>query len=94
MERSNVLQRNQDVSVQLDVGDVLDEAVGGQHAVLVIAAEEGDFDLLTLVLVGVILDGSEPSEFGSTIDATPAVGAVRCAAGVLPVWSGISCSAL
>jgi hypothetical protein len=71
MERSNVLERDQDVSVQLDVGDVLDEAVSGQHPVLVIAAEEGDFDLLTLVLVGVVLDGPEPSEFGLTIACRP-----------------------
>jgi len=55
MERGDVLERDQDVSVQLDVRDVLDEAVGGQHPVLIIAAEEGDFDLLTLVLVGVVL---------------------------------------
>ena len=36
-------------------GDVVDVAVRGQHAVLVLAAEERDLDLLTLVLVGVVL---------------------------------------
>src|SRR5947208_6765408 len=55
VEGGDVLQRDQDVSVQLDVGDVLDEAVGGQDTVLIIAAEEGDFDLLTFVFVGVVL---------------------------------------
>ena len=48
-------ERDQDVPVQLDVGDVVDVAVRGQHAVLVLAAEERDLDLLTLVLVGVVL---------------------------------------
>src|SRR5205814_1461560 len=55
VQRGDVLQRDQDVPVQLDVGDVLDVAVRGQHAVLVLAAEERDLDLLALVLVGVVL---------------------------------------
>src|SRR5436309_4284660 len=55
VERGDVLQRDQDVPVQLDVGDVLDIAVRGQHAVLILAAEERDLDLLALVLVGVVL---------------------------------------
>src|SRR3954454_6473330 len=55
VEGGDVLQRDQDVPVQLDVGDVLDEAVRGQHTVLVIAPEERKLDLLTLVLVGVVL---------------------------------------
>ena len=50
-------KRDQDVPVQLDVRDVVDVAVRGQHAVLVLAAEERDLDLLTLVLVGVVLHG-------------------------------------
>jgi hypothetical protein len=53
------------VPVQLDVGDVLDVAVRGQHSVLVLAAEERDLDLLTLVLVGVVLDATQASDFGS-----------------------------
>ena len=48
-------KRDQDVPVQLDVRDVVDVAVRRQHAVLVLAAEERDLDLLTLVLVGVVL---------------------------------------
>ena len=55
VERGDVLQRDQDVTVQLDVGDVLDEAVSGEHAVLVVASEQGDLDLLALVLVRVVL---------------------------------------
>ena len=51
-------KRDQDVPVQLDVRDVVDVAVRGQHAVLVLAAEERDLDLLTLVLVGVVLHES------------------------------------
>ena len=41
--------------VQLDVRDVLDVAVRGQHTLLVLPAEERDLDLLALVLVGVVL---------------------------------------
>ena len=48
-------ERNQDVPVQLEVGDVVEEAVGGEHAVLVVAAEERDLDLLALVFAGVVL---------------------------------------
>ena len=55
VERGDVLERDEDVAVQLDVGDVLDVAVRGQHAFLVVAAEERDLDLLALVLVGVVL---------------------------------------
>ena len=51
----DVLQRDEDVPVQLDVGDLVDRAVRGQHAVLVVAAEERDLDLLALVLAGVVL---------------------------------------
>src|SRR6059036_94773 len=55
VERGDVLKRDEDVAVQLDVRDVLDIAVRGEHALLVLAAEERDLDLLTLVLVGVVL---------------------------------------
>jgi hypothetical protein len=57
VEGGDVLERDEDVPVQLDVRDVLEVAVRGQDAVLVLAAEEGDLDLLALVLVRVILDG-------------------------------------
>ena len=55
MQRSDVLERDQDVPVQLDMSDLVDGAVRGQDAVLVIAAEERDLDLLPLVLAGVVL---------------------------------------
>src|SRR5205814_4705092 len=55
MERGDVLQRDQDVAVQLDVRHVFDDAVGGEDTVLVVAAEERDLDLLALVLVRVVL---------------------------------------
>ena len=54
-------KRDEDVAVELDVGDVLERAVGGEHAFLVLAAEQGDLDLLTLVLVRVVLHGAERS---------------------------------
>ena len=56
MERGDVLQRHEDVAVQLDVRDILDVAVRGQNALLVLASEEGDLDLLALVFVRVVLD--------------------------------------
>src|SRR5205085_8285919 len=49
VQRGAVLQRDQDVPVQLDVCDVLDVAVGRPQAVLVLTAAERDPDLLTLV---------------------------------------------
>src|SRR5262249_7825835 len=55
VERGDVLQRDQNVAVQFDVRHVLDDAVSREDAVLVIAAEEGDLDLLALVLVRVVL---------------------------------------
>jgi hypothetical protein len=63
VQGGDVLERDQDVPVELYVRNVFEVAVRGQDAVLVLAAEQGDLDLLTLVLVGVILDGSEPSRF-------------------------------
>jgi hypothetical protein len=59
VQRGDVLQRDQDVAVQLDVRDVLDVAVRRQDAVLVLAPEQGDLDLLALVLVRVVLDTRE-----------------------------------
>src|SRR5919204_55134 len=55
VQRRDVLERDQDVAVQLEVGDVFDEAVGGEDAVLVVASEERDLDLFAFVFVGVIL---------------------------------------
>ena len=40
------------------------EQYAGQHALLVLAPEERDLDLLTLVLVRVVLDGLQASRFG------------------------------
>ena len=55
VQRGDVLERHEDVAVQLDVGDLVDVAVRGQDALLVLAAEECDLDLLALVLPGVVL---------------------------------------
>jgi hypothetical protein len=66
VQRRDVLQRDEDVPVQLDVRDLFDRAIGGEDALLILAAEERDLDLLALVLVGVILDAAQRSRFGST----------------------------
>jgi hypothetical protein len=55
VEGGDVLERDEDVAVQLDVRDALDGAVGRERAFLVLAAEELDLDLLPLVLVRVVL---------------------------------------
>jgi len=52
------------MAVQLDMGDVVHVAVRRQDSILVLAAEQRDLDLLTLVLVRVILHASERSAFG------------------------------
>jgi hypothetical protein len=62
VQRGDVLERHQDVPVQLDVGDVLDRTVGGQDTLLVLPAEERHLDLLALVLVRVVVHGSERSQ--------------------------------
>jgi hypothetical protein len=64
VERGDVLQRHEDVAVQLDVRDILDVAVRGQHALLVFPAKKGDLDLLAFVLVRVVLDARERSRSG------------------------------
>jgi hypothetical protein len=38
------------------MGDVLDVAVSGEDALLILASKEGDLDLLALVFVRVVLD--------------------------------------
>jgi hypothetical protein len=65
VERGNVLERDEDVPVELDVGDVLHVAVRGERPLLVLAAEERELDLLTLVLVRVVLDVTERSRLRS-----------------------------
>jgi hypothetical protein len=77
VERGDVLERDEDVSVELDVRDALDPAVRGQSSVLVLAAEELHLDLLSLVLVGVVLHRPERSGFRSTIPFVPAVVAAK-----------------
>ena len=57
VEARDVLERDEDVTVELDVRDVLDRAVGGQGPLLVFAAEQRELDLLALVLVRVVLHG-------------------------------------
>ena len=39
------------MAVELEVGDVLDETVGREDSVLVVASEERDLDLLPLYLL-------------------------------------------
>src|SRR4051794_11809332 len=53
MERRDVLQRDEDVAVELDVRHLVDSAVRREDTVLVIAAEERDLHLLALVLARV-----------------------------------------
>src|SRR5439155_25753959 len=65
VQRGDVLEWHEDVPVQLDVGDVLDVAVGCQYALLVLAPEERDLDLLALVLAGVVLHRSGQSSRSS-----------------------------
>src|SRR6266550_4617329 len=55
VQRGDVLQRNENVPVQLYVGDVLHVAIGGEDAFLILAAEKGDLNLLALVFVRVVL---------------------------------------
>jgi hypothetical protein len=59
VERGDVLQRHEDVAVQLDVRHLVDEAIRGENAFLVIAAEKGYLDALALVLAGVVLHGGQ-----------------------------------
>src|SRR6478609_7162474 len=66
VKRRNVLKGDEDVAVQLDVRDLVDVAVRGQHAFLVLAAEQRDLDLLALVLARVVLHRSERSQLRIT----------------------------
>ena len=69
--------------------DTFDAAVGREGAFLILAAEKLELDLLALVLVRVVLDGSEGSGFRSTIGFAPAVDAAGCRSRVVPVWSQV-----
>ena len=64
VQRRDVLQGHEDVPVQLDVRDVLDRAVRREHALLVLAAEERELDLLAFVLVRVVLHPAQASGSG------------------------------
>jgi hypothetical protein len=66
MERRDVLQGDEDVTVELDVRDILERAVRGQNALMVLPSEQRDLDLLALVLVRVVLDGAQASRSRST----------------------------
>ncbi len=59
------------MAVELDMRDVVDRAVRGQDAVLVVAAEERDLDLLTLVLARVVVDAAQPSQTRMVTRPTP-----------------------
>ena len=69
--------------VELDVRHLLDRAVRGQHAVLVLAAEQRDFDLLALVLVRVVLDSRRLAECRMATWASRPYLPLNA----LPVWS-------
>jgi hypothetical protein len=84
------VKRNENVSVQLDVGDVLDVAIGRQDTFLILAPEQRDLHLLALVFVGVVLDTPEPSRIPLSSNAVPAVEAAKCGARVVSVWSRYS----
>jgi len=49
VERGDVLERDENVAVQLDVRHVGNDAVRSEHAVLVLAPEEGELDRLAHV---------------------------------------------
>src|SRR5262249_12309850 len=55
MKRRDVLERDEDVPIQFDMRDLVDVAVRGEDALLVLAAEKRDLDLLALVLARVVL---------------------------------------
>src|SRR6266511_45527 len=61
VEGGDVLQRHQDVAVELDVRDVVDGAVRRQDALLIVAAEERHLDLLSLVLARVVVHRGQSS---------------------------------
>src|SRR5262245_8987799 len=61
VKRGDVLQRHEDVAVQLDVRDLVDEAVRGENTLLVVAAEESDLDALAFVFARVVLHGGQSS---------------------------------
>jgi hypothetical protein len=78
VEGGDVLERDEDVPVQLEVRHALDSAVGREGAVLIFAAEQLDLDLLTLVLVRVVLHSSERSGFLGFIPFVLAVQLAKC----------------
>src|SRR5262249_4137690 len=58
-QRGGGFEREQGGGVWLGGRDLVDGAVGGQDALVVVAAEHGDLDLLALVLARVVLHASE-----------------------------------
>ncbi len=76
MQRGDVLQGHEDVPVQLHVRDVLEQAVRSQDAVLILAAEQRELDVLALVLLAVVLHGAP-----SGCRPAPAYGRRHAAAG-------------
>ena len=77
--------------VQLDVGHVLEGAVGREDSLLVLAAEESHLDLLPLVLVRVVLQGSEGSRLPLGCVVGEAVFVATSAAGVVSACCWNSC---
>src|SRR5262249_23984758 len=85
VEGGDVLERDQDVAVELDVGHILDIAGRGQDALLVLAAGECDGDLLSLVLVRVVLHRSKASGKPLSSNVSLAVFAAESGGGVVSV---------
>src|SRR6266516_62743 len=71
VERGDVLQWNENVSVQLDVGDVLHVAIGRQDTFLILAPEQRDLHLLALVFVCVVLHRGPQSSGASFPSLAP-----------------------
>jgi len=61
VEGGDVLQRDEDVAVELEVRNAFYSAVRRERPVLILAAEELDLDLLALVFVRVVLHCAERS---------------------------------
>ena len=78
----------QDVAVELDVRHLVDGAVGGEDAFVVVAAEHRDFDLLALVLARVVLHGPQPSQISHGLRGRPCRRGRRmlCPCGLGEAW--------
>jgi hypothetical protein len=74
VQRGDVLKRDQDVAVELDVRDLVDGAISSQDAFVVVAAEHGDLDLFALVLARVVLHEPQRSGFAPVACMASSIG--------------------